>query len=57
MTTGDDRLRTFSSAREFRAWLRAHHRAATELLVWCYKVAAKDRGFVKLLLRAVARLP
>jgi uncharacterized protein YdeI (YjbR/CyaY-like superfamily) len=34
----DDRLRTFSSAREFRAWLRAHHRTATDLLVRCYKV-------------------
>jgi uncharacterized protein YdeI (YjbR/CyaY-like superfamily) len=44
VTTGDDRLRTFSSAREFRAWLRAHHRSATELLVRCYKVTAKHRG-------------
>lgn len=38
------RLRTFASAREFRAWLRAHHRSAAELLLRCYKVAAKDQG-------------
>lgn len=41
------RLRTFSSAREFRAWLRAHHRSATELLVRCYKVLAKDKGLTR----------
>jgi uncharacterized protein YdeI (YjbR/CyaY-like superfamily) len=40
----DHRLRTFASAREFRAWLKTHHRSATELLIRCYKVAAKDKG-------------
>jgi uncharacterized protein YdeI (YjbR/CyaY-like superfamily) len=40
----ENQLRTFSSAREFRTWLRAHHRSATELLVRCYKVAAEDHG-------------
>jgi uncharacterized protein YdeI (YjbR/CyaY-like superfamily) len=40
----ENQLRTFSSAQEFRTWLRAHHRSATELLVRCYKVAAEDQG-------------
>jgi hypothetical protein len=44
MQDSGNQLRTFTSAREFRAWLRAHHRSATELLVRCYKVGAKDRG-------------
>jgi uncharacterized protein YdeI (YjbR/CyaY-like superfamily) len=37
-------LLTLASAREFRAWLRTHHQTANELLVRCYKVAAKDKG-------------
>jgi uncharacterized protein YdeI (YjbR/CyaY-like superfamily) len=40
----ENQLRTFASAREFRAWLKAHHRSATELLIRCYKVASKDKG-------------
>lgn len=44
MQDSGNQLRTFTSAREFRPWLRAHHRSATELLVRCCRVAAKDRG-------------
>jgi bacteriocin resistance YdeI/OmpD-like protein len=32
-------LRTLASGREFRAWLRVHHRSAAELLLRCYKAA------------------
>jgi uncharacterized protein YdeI (YjbR/CyaY-like superfamily) len=37
-------LKSFDSARAFRAWLTTNHRTAKELLVRCYKVAAKDKG-------------
>ncbi|HWB42773.1 MAG TPA: YdeI/OmpD-associated family protein [Gemmatimonadales bacterium] len=35
---------TFASARAFRAWLRRHHRTASELLVRCCKTHAKEPG-------------
>ncbi|HVO12940.1 MAG TPA: YdeI/OmpD-associated family protein [Vicinamibacteria bacterium] len=38
------RPRAFRSAAAFRAWLEAHHASASELLVRCFKVSARDRG-------------
>jgi uncharacterized protein YdeI (YjbR/CyaY-like superfamily) len=35
---------TFSSRREFRAWLLKHHDTESELIVRCYKQAFKDKG-------------
>ncbi len=37
-------LATFSSRREFRAWLLKHHNTESELIVRCYKQAFKDKG-------------
>ena len=37
-------MKTFTSARAFRAWLTANHRSAPELLVRCYKVAHQHKG-------------
>jgi uncharacterized protein YdeI (YjbR/CyaY-like superfamily) len=34
----------FASPRAFRAWLAKHHKTASELVVRCYKVHAKEQG-------------
>jgi hypothetical protein len=44
MQDAGNHLRTFSSAQASRAWLSTNHRTAKELLVRCYKVAAKENG-------------
>jgi uncharacterized protein YdeI (YjbR/CyaY-like superfamily) len=36
--------RSFASPAEFRAWLEAHHRSATELFVRCWKTQASHKG-------------
>jgi uncharacterized protein YdeI (YjbR/CyaY-like superfamily) len=36
--------RAFASPNAFRAWLERHHATSTELVVRCYKSAARERG-------------
>ena len=38
------RPRAFRTASAFRAWLEAHHATASELVVRCFKVSARERG-------------
>jgi len=37
-------VRSFASARVYRAWLASHHKTATELVIRCYKTHAKEEG-------------